>query len=647
MKLSTLLIVAFMIISIVSTVVAAYYLFLNSEDALTAEVYDHLTTAAQSRAEHIKTYLNEEKHIAKIMANSLVVRNFLEALSNGTPPTEKEVQDVQTRLEGLLNISEGYNEVFVLDKGGVVIASSDKTDLGKDKSQDIYFVSGHNDTFIKDIYLSEITGKPEMGISSPIFDKQGNLIGVYVVTFGTDALNSITLEKSGLGDTGEIVLVNMDRYMLTPAKYQEGYVLTSPVDTDIVNKCIADVREYAGESGEIEEHTEEVMHYSDYRGVSVIGTHAYALPEMRWCLIAKIDESEAIGVPRNELFSVSLIIGGVTLLFIFVATFFISRKVSKQISRLTYSVDFITKGNLELQLDKSRISEVQELIDSLNRILASLKLAILRTGMTKGEMGLGEAIKAKEQAEQKYKDLFNNAADAMFIHDLEGHFLEVNDVACKRLGYPHDKFMSLSPQAIDSPKFAKLVQARVKELKKEGAMVFESAHITKDGREIPVEISSRVIEYSGQPAIISIARDISDRKAVEAKYKALFESSTDAIMIVEPPNWNFTAGNPAAIKMFNTRDEKEFCSLTPGDLSPKYQPDGQLSSVKAKTMIETAMKNGSNFFEWTHKRYNGEDFPATVLLTKVASGGKEFLQATVRDVSESKRLVKGMQNKAI
>jgi len=122
----------------------------------------------------------------------------------------------------------------------------------------------------------------------------------------------------------------------------------------------------------------------------------------------------------------------------------------------------------------------------------------------------------------------------------------------------------------------------------------------------------------------------------EEFYKALYLSSSDAIMTLEPPGWKFSSGNPSAIKMFATKDESEFVFLSPGDLSPQYQPDGELSSDKAKKMIETALNKGSNFFEWTHKRYKGEEFPATVLLTKVNINGTDILQATVRDISKEK-----------
>jgi len=122
----------------------------------------------------------------------------------------------------------------------------------------------------------------------------------------------------------------------------------------------------------------------------------------------------------------------------------------------------------------------------------------------------------------------------------------------------------------------------------------------------------------------------------EKIYRTLFESSRDAIMMLAPPDWLFTAGNPATIEMFKAKDEKQFVAKGPWELSPEYQPDGQLSSEKARKMIEKVMETGSHFFEWTHKRFDGKEFPATVLLTRMELKGKKLLQATVRDVTERK-----------
>jgi PAS domain S-box-containing protein len=124
----------------------------------------------------------------------------------------------------------------------------------------------------------------------------------------------------------------------------------------------------------------------------------------------------------------------------------------------------------------------------------------------------------------------------------------------------------------------------------------------------------------------------------EEKYRSLYETSRDAIMTLEPPDWTFTAGNPATIKMFRCKNEADFTSKQPWLLSPEYQPDGQVSGLKAKEMIERAIESGSNYFEWIHKRIDGEDFPATVLLSRIELKGKTLLQATVRDITGRKQV---------
>ncbi|ODT43249.1 MAG: hypothetical protein ABS70_08595 [Nitrospira sp. SCN 59-13] len=123
----------------------------------------------------------------------------------------------------------------------------------------------------------------------------------------------------------------------------------------------------------------------------------------------------------------------------------------------------------------------------------------------------------------------------------------------------------------------------------------------------------------------------------EEKYRRLFESSRDAIMILYPPNWNFVACNPATVHLFGARDEAHFTSLGPGDVSPEYQPDGELSIVKAPKAIQAAMREGFYLFEWMHKRVEGPSFLATVQLTRITLQGTEGLQATVRDITEQRR----------
>jgi len=134
-------------------------------------------------------------------------------------------------------------------------------------------------------------------------------------------------------------------------------------------------------------------------------------------------------------------------------------------------------------------------------------------------------------------------------------------------------------------------------------------------------------------------------RASEERFRGLLESSQDAIMLLEPPAWKFTFGNPATIRMFGAKDEAEFTSHDPWDLSPDQQPDGRVSADKAREMIEAAVRKGSHFFEWTHRRIGGDEFQADVLLAKMEREGKVVLQATVRDITERKQMEENLRQK--
>jgi PAS domain S-box-containing protein len=162
--------------------------------------------------------------------------------------------------------------------------------------------------------------------------------------------------------------------------------------------------------------------------------------------------------------------------------------------------------------------------------------------------------------------------------------------------------------------------------------------------EITIFIYYRLLRNQVNKKTIELQRNITKRRKTEdalreseVRYRTLFNSSKDAIMTLEPPTWKFSAGNPAILDMFGVKDESEFTSFAPWELSPEKQPDGRLSSEKAKEMIRIALKKGYNFFEWTHKRLNGEEFPATVLLARIKIYDKTFLQATVKDITEQKK----------
>ena len=192
-----------------------------------------------------------------------------------------------------------------------------------------------------------------------------------------------------------------------------------------------------------------------------------------------------------------------------------------------------------------------------------------------------------------------------------------------------------------------LFENRVIGLKPGDAGECELRIVHKDGTIRWIRALSRVTEDRRNALshrLFGTCEDITERrhseqklKQSEERFKVLFEDSRDALMTLEPPSWTFSEGNTATLEMFGAKTREEFLSCNPWQLSPERQRDGCLSNVKSMEMCQTAMREGSHFFEWTHKRMDGEEFPATVRLSRTEYHGKMVLLATVRDITQRKR----------
>lgn len=278
--------------------------------------------------------------------------------------------------------------------------------------------------------------------------------------------------------------------------------------------------------------------------------------------------------------------------------------------------------------------------DEKGNIIGAISLALDITEKKKDE----DKIK---ESEKKYSLLIDTTDTGYVIISDKGVVLDANDKYVKLTGYKKiDEIKGRSVIEWTAKYDLERNNEEIKKCFKKGfTRDLEIDYIDKNGKITPVEINASIIKTKGESIILTLCRDITVRRKVEEelreseeKFRVLFESSKEAIMTLEPPEWNFTSVNNSMIALFKANSKEHFLSKKPWKLSPKYQPDGQLSKDKALLMIEKAMKEGVNFFEWTHRTIDGQDFLATVLLSKVQENNKTYLQATIRDITKEKKV---------
>ena len=250
------------------------------------------------------------------------------------------------------------------------------------------------------------------------------------------------------------------------------------------------------------------------------------------------------------------------------------------------------------------------------------------------------------QSEMKYRQLVETLQEGIWVIDKDSNTTFVNPHMAEMLGYTVEEMLGKPLFYFIDERGVEIANRNV-ERRKQGITERHDFEFTrKDGSRIHTTLTTSPItdEKGNYDGSIAGVNDITERERAEAavraseeKFRGLFEMTRDAIMTLDPPSWRFTSGNPATVKMFGAKNEEELISHGPWELSPERQPDGRVSAEKAKEMIETAVREGSHFFEWTHRRIGGMEFPADVLLTRIKQGGTVMLHATVRDITERKR----------
>jgi len=115
----------------------------------------------------------------------------------------------------------------------------------------------------------------------------------------------------------------------------------------------------------------------------------------------------------------------------------------------------------------------------------------------------------------KYREIINAMNDTVWVIDFDEKFIDVNDTAIATLGYTREELLRMGPADIDAFLTEGQILSLAHSMPLDKMQVFETVHVTKEGKKIPVEVSSSIINYEGEKRILSIARDITQRKKAE------------------------------------------------------------------------------------------------------------------------------------
>lgn len=587
------------------------------------------------QADLVNNWVHERIKNARVVANNpLMIR------STKVTGSDEDYPDIVQYLE-VVKSEYGYKGVFVCNDSGMITVGTVGEAVGADVSQMDYFrKSIEGNTYASNVIPSEIPlinefgekelGLPTMFVSAPLKSRDGVAVGVVALRVDANALNELMLSLN-LGKTGETYLVNKDGFMVTESRFaahlkEMGLVkrrcalslkLVNPETgelTDGVKQCVA------GENGF------DAKGYKDYSGLLVLGVWRW-LPEFNWGVIAEIDRDEGYGPAYNLNYIVSSVLLVMAFPIVIVA-YFIGRRTSVPILKLTEVTKKMASGDLTQRVGIKREDEIGELANSVNAMAKSLD----------------EKTKQVVESEKRYRGLFESLKEGVYQSEpgAEGVFTFINKAGAEMFGYS-------TPEEVIGTKVKNIYidpedrRRLCEKLEKDGIWrEFVSLCKKKGGEAFYAErTSSLVRDEKGNPgAIYGVIRDISERKKTEhaiaeseKRYRLLFDSLKDGVYQSEPEEeGSFIWINSAGAEILGYKSPEEVIGMKVKDIY--VNPDDR-TQITEKLSKEGVWKGFVSFC----KRKNGERFymERTSNLVSDENGKSVRIDGIFRDITERKK----------
>lgn len=346
----------FMLSSVIFAVVLGGILaFLLSRNTLIENTKRQLQSISILKLDFINNFIEDAKGHAIALANNDIKREQMISLLSLGGDDNKRI--VKSYFSEAIKDNQEFIDVFLINKDGVVVASSNNSDEGKIRDQEEYFIKGLEKTTVQSFYFDPSFLKTVVIISTPVKDKNTKSQGVLVHVLSTDQLSNLMVQRSGLGKTGETFLVNSSNIVVTELLKESSASRNKALFLPQINNCLK------GKS--------LLGNYTDYHGDRVFG-YWYWYPELKSCLVTKIDYSEVFA-PLNSLIVTLVLLLLLITLIISIFSYFGARNIVKPIIKLRDAAIKIKDGDFNAKADADSNDEIADVGLAFNEMVSKVQ----------------------------------------------------------------------------------------------------------------------------------------------------------------------------------------------------------------------------------------------------------------------------------
>ncbi len=362
------LIVFTLCISLIPIFAITVIYYLNGRSTAEKQILQELTAIAESKKMHIVSFIEAKKGRVIDFSSDGFIRDSLETITQRGYQSNAGINLKRHLKDNKKPLDTNIVAIAIADLDGKIVSSTNEAIIGKDVSRQEIFIKSiaksYGEAYVGQSYNSPYLNANCIFIAAPLTYRYGvETIGVIINAYDLASLSEITTNRVGLGETGEVYIVNKrDKIMLTESRFIEDVVLKQVVDTEPVRRINEGGKEMTGI-------------YTDYRGVPIVGA-SVDIPEYDWMLLAEINKAEAFA-PLKTLGIVALILGGSCAVLAISMGIVFSLSTARPINRLKYASERIASGNLKHRVNITRKDEIGDLANSFNKMANKLEKEII------------------------------------------------------------------------------------------------------------------------------------------------------------------------------------------------------------------------------------------------------------------------------
>jgi signal transduction histidine kinase len=361
MKIKTKLTAALLLIALIPLVVVSVVSYAVMRHSMAHQIRDQLDSLVSVQQRRVETVLLRDKERLSLFTSNAALLSNLQAF-NRTADEHSRRNLSQILLLARSSVKT-FKDIHVMNPQGVVVASTNRSAVGTDRSGAESFVEGRTGVSVDTFFRSK-SGATLQYLTRPI-KSGGQFLGVLAVESVPRDLVDITRDYSGLGATGETVLatrdVKGDAVFVTPLRFDKNASLERVVPQE--RKNIPIIQALSGKNTSLENAV-------DYRGKPVLASTRY-IKDPGWGLVTKMDRSEAFSTV-NSLGILFMGVAAAALAIIVLFSLILARRFTQPLTELTEAARAISDGDLSRRAKVTSNDEIGELAGAFNKMTVDL-----------------------------------------------------------------------------------------------------------------------------------------------------------------------------------------------------------------------------------------------------------------------------------